>query len=90
MKLYSNIIVFASSDGSTSPLECDDLKQGLFTHCMKQDLGGKADLLKNDRITLSGLQTYVDDEVRKLSDGKQIPVINIPKMVPNLTLGLVP
>jgi hypothetical protein len=57
---------------------------------VKQGLGGKADLLKNGRITLSALQTYVDDEVRKLSDGQQIPVINIPKMVPNLTLGLVP
>jgi hypothetical protein len=86
----SNIVVFASSDGRTASLESDDLKQGLFTHCVKQGLGGKADLLKNGRITLSALQTYVDDEVRKLSDGQQIPVINIPKMVPNLTLGLVP
>jgi len=86
----SNIVVFASSDGRTASLESDNLKQGLFTHCVKQGLGGKADLLKNGRITLSGLQTYVDDEVLKLSDGRQVPVINIPRMVPNLTLGLVP
>jgi WD40 repeat protein len=86
----SNIVVFASSDGRTASLESDDLKQGLFTYCVKQGIGGKADLLKNGRISLSALQTYVDDEVRKLSDGQQIPVINIPKMVPYLTLGLVP
>lgn len=86
----SNIVVFASSDGRTASLESDELKQGLFTHCVKQGLGGKADLLKNGKITLSALQTYVDDEVRKLSEGQQIPVINIPKMVPNLTLSLAP
>ncbi|MGV3659070.1 MAG: hypothetical protein ACO1TE_02765 [Prosthecobacter sp.] len=86
----SNIVVFASSDGRTPSLESDDLKQGLFTHCVKEGLNGKADLLRNGRITLSALQTYVDDAVRELSKGQQIPVINIPKMVPNLTLGLVP
>ncbi|HEY1049267.1 MAG TPA: WD40 repeat domain-containing protein [Prosthecobacter sp.] len=86
----SNIVVFASSDGRTPSLESDDLKQGLFTHCVKEGLTGKADLLRNGRITLSALQTYVDDAMRKLSDDQQIPVINIPKMVPNLTLGLTP
>ena len=52
-----NIVVFASSDGRTASLEFDDLKLGLSTHCVKQGLGGKADLLKNGRIMLSALQT---------------------------------
>jgi hypothetical protein len=85
----SNIVVFAASDGRSSSIESDDLKQGIFTHCIKEGLEGKADVLRNGRITVSGLQTYVDDAVRRLSD-KQVPVINIPRMVPNMTLGLVP
>ncbi|WP_395744786.1 hypothetical protein [Prosthecobacter sp.] len=86
----SNIVVFAGSDGHSASFESDALKQGIFTHCIKTGLEGKADVLRNGKITLSGLQTYVDDAVRKLSNGQQVPVINIPKMVPNMTLGLTP
>lgn len=86
----SNIAVFASHDGRGACLASEKLKQGVFAYSVKEGLQGKADLLHNGRITLSTLQNYVDEAVRKLSNNQQIPVISIPKMVPNMTLGLAP
>lgn len=86
----SNIVVFASNDGRRASLESEKLKGGIFACGVKEGLMGKADVLHKGRITLSALQSYVEDEVSRLSDGQQMPVISIPKMTPNLTLGLVP
>jgi uncharacterized caspase-like protein len=58
------------------------LKNGVFTHCIKEGLSNKAaDLNKDGKIALSELQQYVAEQVVKLTGGKQQPTSRIENLV---------
>ena len=53
-----------------------------------EGLDGKADLLKNGKITVSSLETWVAERVKELSEGTQTPTVAKPQTVPDFPIGL--
>ena len=54
---------------------------------MIDGLSGKADLTRVGRVTFKGLDFYVSEEVRRLTDGRQTPVTISPIGVPDFALA---
>jgi hypothetical protein len=70
--------VISSSGGAEFAMESDQWKNGLFTYCLISGLTTKkADLNKDGEVTLSELKSYVQQNVKELSRGKQTPTSRI-------------
>jgi uncharacterized caspase-like protein len=66
--------VISSSSGNEYSLEGEQWNNGVFTYSLLQGLrNGQADANKDHTVTVSELQAYVIDEVRKLTQGGQNP-----------------
>ena len=52
-------------------------------------LNGKADFQRSGRITLKGLDYYIDERVKQLTGGKQSPVSIAPGGVPDFPIAVV-
>ena len=85
----NGIVVFASSSGRQLSEEHDDWGNGAFTKAVLAGLEGKADLTGSGRVTFKGLDFYVSEEVRKLTQGRQTPVTISPTGVPDFALARV-
>jgi WD40 repeat protein len=70
--------VISSAGGVEFAMEGADWKNGLFTYCLLNGLTNKtADLNKDGTIMLSELQTYLIENVGKLSHGRQVPTTRV-------------
>jgi uncharacterized caspase-like protein len=66
--------VISASGGMEFAMESQDWKNGLFTYCLLNGLRSmEADSDKNKEIRLSELQVFLEEEVARLSGGKQKP-----------------
>ena len=81
-------IVFASSTGRQLSVESEEWKNGAFTKAIVEGLKGRADLLNNGKITVSGLETWIAERVKELSEGTQTPTVAKPQTVPDFPIGL--
>jgi hypothetical protein len=85
----NGVVVFASSSGRQLSEENDAWGNGAFTKAVLAGLSGKADLTRTGRVTFKGLDFYVSEEVRKLTEGRQTPVTISPTGVPDFVLAQV-
>lgn len=70
--------VISSSGGTELAFESPKYKNGLFTYSLIDGLKNKkADVNKDEIITVSELQAYLIEEVKQLSNGKQVPTSRI-------------
>jgi hypothetical protein len=69
----ARVMVFAASRGLEVSLEMRELEHGAFTYAILEGLEGKADLIKDGRITVAELQTYVANRVKQLTGDMQHP-----------------
>lgn len=78
MRLNNGSTVVSSAGGAEFAIEGDEWNNGVFTFCMLKGLKeGEADL-NNDRvIMLSELQKFVQNEVTKISQGRQTPTSRV-------------
>ncbi len=83
----NGVVVFASSSGRQLSEEKDEWGNGAFTKALIDGLGGKADLTKTGRVTFKGLDFFVSEEVRRLTDGRQTPVTISPIGVADFMLA---
>lgn len=83
----NGVVVFASSSGKQLSEENDAWGNGAFTKAVLSGLSGKADLTRTGRITFKGLDFYVSEEVRKLTEGRQTPVTISPIGVPDFAIA---
>jgi len=68
--------VISSSSGNEYSLEGEQWKNGVFTYALLNGLKNRgADANKDQTITVSELQGYVIDQVRKLTEGGQNPTV---------------
>lgn len=66
--------VISSAGGVEYAMEGDEWQNGLFTYCLLRGLENtRADANNNHEIVVSELKDYVYKEVKKLSEGKQVP-----------------
>ena len=62
----------------------------LVTKALIEGLGeGKADLLRNGTITISELDAFIAERVKKLTDGRQHPVMSRPDTIPDFAFAFV-
>ena len=90
----NGIVLFTASTGKQVSLEDAAWGNGAFTKALVEGLGrqgtkGKANVLNNQSITLSELETYIAERVKQLTNGAQSPVLINPKGVPNYPMALV-
>jgi hypothetical protein len=83
----NGVVVFASSAGKQLSEENDAWGNGAFTKAVLEGLSGQADLTRTGRVTFKGLDFYVSEEVRKLTEGRQTPVTISPTGVPDFTIA---
>lgn len=83
----NGVVVFASSSGRQQSEEKDEWGNGAFTKALIDGLAGKADLTRTGRVTFKGLDFFVSEEVRRLTDGRQTPVTISPVGVPDFMLA---
>ena len=85
----SGVMVFASSRGNERSAENVDWGHGAFVRALLDGLDGQADLIADGKINISELQTYVIDQVQKLTDDRQHPFIpRLERFDPGLVLAL--
>ncbi|MDD5059282.1 MAG: SUMF1/EgtB/PvdO family nonheme iron enzyme [Sideroxydans sp.] len=80
-------VVFAASSAGQLSQENESWGNGAFTKSVVEGLSGKADFRKKGLITAKGLDYYVDDRVRELTNGLQTPVSIAPGGVSDFTLA---
>ncbi len=74
LRQNSGATIISSAGGNEAAFEGEDWNNGLFTYCVLNGLKNlKADKNSDGLITLSELQTFVAEQVNKLSDGAQTP-----------------
>jgi WD40 repeat protein len=83
----NGIVVFASSSGRQLSEENDEWGNGAFTKAIIDGLSGGADLIKAGRVTFKGLDYFVSEHVRRMTDGRQTPVTIVPVGVPDFALA---
>ena len=62
---------------------------GVFTYAILEGLRGKADLIKDGKISMKELDTYVSETVPQLTNGAQHPITHTPEGYLNFTLATV-
>lgn len=74
LRQNSEATIISSAGGNEAAFEGEDWNNGLFTYCVLNGLKNlKADKNSDGLITLSELQSFVSEQVNKLSDGAQTP-----------------
>lgn len=80
----SGVVVFSSSTGKELSLEHADWGHGAFTSALLEAVrDGRADYTQSGHVTIDELALYIDQCVRRLTDGRQHPTMTKPKAVPN-------
>lgn len=81
-------VVFSSSTGRQLSQEKGEWGNGAFTKAVVEGINGEADLLKNGKITIASLETYVAERVKTLTGGEQTPTVAKPQNVPDFTISI--
>ena len=71
----AGVMVFAASRGNELAAEKPAWGHGAFVRALLDGLEGKADLIPDAQINMSELQTYVVDQVTRLTGNRQHPYI---------------
>jgi uncharacterized caspase-like protein len=85
----NGVIVFSSSTGKQLSQENPAWGNGAFTKAVVEGLSGKADLGKNGKITQKGLDYYVTNRVKELTNGQQSPVSITPSGITDFPIAQV-
>ncbi|HKS39137.1 MAG TPA: caspase family protein, partial [Blastocatellia bacterium] len=85
----ANAVVFTSSRGQELSQESEKWGHGAFTYALIEGLGGKADLIKDGKITMKELDAFVSEMVPQLTNGAQHPITHTPEGYINFPLGLI-
>jgi uncharacterized caspase-like protein len=85
----NGVVVFAASTGKQLSQEDPAWGNGAFTKAVVEGLNGKADFQKNGKITHKGLDYYVTERVKSLTQGQQSPVSITPDGVTDFPIAVV-
>ncbi len=79
----NGLVVFAASTGGEFAVERDEWGHGAFTKALIEALNGKADpeYYRNGRITVNFLDSWLEEDVAKLTKDQQHPVFLKPRAV---------
>ncbi|MEW6615674.1 MAG: caspase family protein [Thermodesulfobacteriota bacterium] len=85
----ANAVIFTSSRGRELSQESDKWRHGAFTYALIEGIKGKANLIKDNKISMKELDTYVSETVPQLTNGAQHPITNTPDGYVNFPVAVV-
>ncbi|MFC1525100.1 caspase domain-containing protein, partial [Planctomycetota bacterium] len=85
----ANAVIFTSSRGRELSQESDQWKHGAFTYALIEGISGKADLIKDNKISMKELDTYVSETVPQITKGAQHPITITPDGYVNFPVALI-
>jgi WD40 repeat protein len=85
----NGIVMFASSTGRQVSIENDAWGNGAFTEALLEGFAGKADYVKDGKLTIAELDLFLSERVKELTDKRQHPVARKPDTVPDFPIALV-
>jgi uncharacterized caspase-like protein len=71
----SQVILISATGANSIAEERDNLKHGVLTYVLLQGLEGKADYGGDKSVSTTELQSYLYNEMRKLTEGSQKPAV---------------
>ena len=87
-KTENGLITFAASQGAELSQESPAWGHGAFSLALIEGIGeGKADIEHRGTITVSGLDYYIVNRVKDLTEGHQHPVMSRPDTVPDFAFA---
>lgn len=85
----ANAVIFTSSRGKELSQESEKWKHGAFTYALLEGIKGKADLVKDGKISMKELDAYVSETVPQITGGAQHPITNTPDGYVNFPVAIV-
>jgi uncharacterized caspase-like protein len=82
-------VVFSSAAGSQYALESAAWGNGAFTKSLIAGLKGTADYNRDGVVSINELNLYVSEEVKKLTNNQQTPVMMKPGSIRDFPLSAV-
>jgi WD40 repeat protein len=67
------VVAFSATNTQQYALELTNLGHGAFTHVLMRGMNGEADTAKEKEVRVFDLGTFIEREVRKLTNGRQTP-----------------
>jgi hypothetical protein len=89
LKTAPGVVTFASSLGSQSSAERDDLRNGIFTSALLEGLSGKADVNGDGVIQTVELDWWLTQRVKQLSRGYQDAIMLKPETMRHFPVAVV-
>ncbi|MEW6162699.1 MAG: caspase family protein [Nitrospirota bacterium] len=84
----ANAVIFTSSRGRELSQESDKWKHGAFTYALIGGIKGRADLIKDNKISMKELDAYVSETVPGITNGAQHPITNTPEGYVNFPVAV--
>jgi WD40 repeat protein len=81
------VVVLCSSMGREFSIESDSVEHGYFTLALVEGLSGKGGKSTDGAVYLHHLEGHVVERVKKLSDGRQHPVVSKPSTIRSFPLA---
>jgi WD40 repeat protein len=84
----NGIVVFAASEGREDSYEAKNWGHGAFTKALLEALSGQADFFRGRReVTVAGLEFWLSERVRQLTDDQQHPTSVKPNAIRDITIA---
>jgi len=84
----NGIVVFAAAEGEESSYEAEPWGHGAFTKALLEALSGQADFFRGRReVTVAGLEFWLSERVRQLTDDQQHPTSVKPNAIRDVTIA---
>lgn len=85
------MVVYSSSTGKEISREDKKWGHGAFSYALLEAVcDGKADFTGNGHVTIDELAVYLDDCVKRITNGRQHPTVTKPQAVRNYAMFRVP
>lgn len=84
----NGVIVFSASTGNGSAQEDPAWGNGAFTKALLEGISGEADMRNKGEVTVTGLDFYVSQRVKELTNGRQLPTTAKPNTIPDFPIAM--
>ncbi|HAP37169.1 MAG TPA: hypothetical protein DCQ28_15020 [Bacteroidetes bacterium] len=89
-KSKEGVIVFTASQAGEVSQELEKFGHGVFTYYLLDGMKGKADFNNDYTVTIGELMDYVEEKVKRQTNGNQHPTRNQGTYDKDLTISLIP